>query len=301
MTSPPSSKPRPEPVVEHTAERPLRALLASIVDYAGLFPPAGLDMAAAVRAYDRYRRGEHAWMLGSFVVPSDRIAELAECMPDSMSGSAWPLSVLVPSLGAAPASSDRRFEVTALEVAPQELGAIVAGRDAAARVRVFYEVRLNDEMEARLDAVARAGGAAKVRTGGVTAEAFPPAPRLAAFVHACAERGLAFKATAGLHHPKRGCYPLTYEPGSTVAYMYGFLDLALVAALLRSRRIDEVEAAELLTRHSEPMAPEPDGLRWHGHVISSVEIAALRDDLFLSFGSCSFEEPVADLERIGLL
>jgi hypothetical protein len=166
---------------------------------------------------------------------------------------------------------------------------------------VFFEVPLDERMEARLDAVARVGGAAKVRTGGVTADAFPPAARLAAFIHACIDRGLAFKATAGLHHPQRGCYPLTYEPGSVSANMYGFLDLSLVAALLRSRRIDTGEAAEFLTRHADPPVPAPDGVRWKGHAISPADIAALRYELFLSFGSCSFEEPLADLKRIGLL
>ena len=47
----------------------LRALLTGVIDYAGLFPPAALPMADAVRNYDAYRNGEHAWMLGRFVVP----------------------------------------------------------------------------------------------------------------------------------------------------------------------------------------------------------------------------------------
>jgi hypothetical protein len=83
--------------------------------------------------------------------------------------------------------------------------------------------------------------------------------------------------------------------------MYGFLDLALVAALLRSRRIDIAEAAELLSGSSAAVVPERDAVRWSGHVVSSAEMSALRSRLFLSFGSCSFEEPVADLTRTGLL
>ena len=53
----------------------LRALLAGIVDYAGLFPPAGLDMPAAVRNYASYRTDDHAWMLGRFVVPASRLGK----------------------------------------------------------------------------------------------------------------------------------------------------------------------------------------------------------------------------------
>jgi hypothetical protein len=303
VTSLPSSKPRPEAAVEDSAPPgPLRALLASIIDYAGLFPPASLDMPAAVRAYQRYRGGEHAWMLGTFVVPLARMDELAASATGPTAADPWPLSVLVPSLADVPSSFATSFDVRSLEVAPQEPDAIrLVGARTSEQVRVFYEVPLDDRMEARLDAVARAGAAAKVRTGGVTAAAFPGATRLAELVRGCAERGVAFKATAGLHHPRRGCYALTYEPRSPTANMYGFLDLALVAALLRSRRIDIAEAAELLSGGSAAVVPERDAVRWSGHVVSSAEMSALRSRLFLSFGSCSFEEPVADLTRTGLL
>jgi hypothetical protein len=140
-----------------------------------------------------------------------------------------------------------------------------------------------------------------VRTGGVTAEAFPAASRLAEFASACADRALAFKATAGLHHPTHGCYALTYEPRSPSANMYGFLDLALVAALLRSERIGTAEAAELLSGDTGRVTFDGEGVRWNGHAISTTEIRAMRSELFLSFGSCSFEEPVADLQNMGLL
>ena len=40
----------------------LRALLAGIIDYAGMFPPAKLPLDVAVKNYDAYKKGEHAWM-----------------------------------------------------------------------------------------------------------------------------------------------------------------------------------------------------------------------------------------------
>ena len=53
----------------------LRALLSGVVDYAGLFPPAGLPLDQAIRNYARYRQGSDAWMLGRFVIPAARLAE----------------------------------------------------------------------------------------------------------------------------------------------------------------------------------------------------------------------------------
>ncbi len=268
-------------------------MLASLIDYAGLFPPASLEIGAAASAYDRHRRGAHAWMLGAFVVPLAKIPELRE--------TTWPLSVLVTSLDAL-STRFNGLEVRALEVAPLEPEAIRAGRHGEIEgARVFYEVPLDDRMEARLDAIAELRAAAKVRTGGTTPEAFPSATSLAELIHGCAERGLAFKATAGLHHPVRGRYALTYQLGSPWSEMYGFLDLALVSELIRSRRVDVAEAARLLTSGTDALAADTDGIDWNGHRISAIDLESLRSTFFLSFGSCSFAEPAADLERIGLL
>jgi hypothetical protein len=240
-------------------------------------------------------------MLGAFVVPAARISELTAVLPES-GASSLPVSVVAPSLAALPKSYDGRLEIRALEIAPQEPQAILAESGYSPEgVQAFFEVPLDERMESRLDAIERIGASAKVRTGGVTAEAFPPARRLAELVRACAERGVPFKATAGLHNANHGCYPLTYDRESASTSMFGFLDLALVAALLRSARLDIGEAALLLTGSPDAVAREGDGLRWKGHHISITEIAGLRETLFLSFGSCSFEEPVADLKRMGLL
>ena len=66
--------------------RSQKALLANLIDYAGLFPPAALSMEEAVRNYARYREGEHAWMLGRFVVPEARAHEVPEDFPKSVLG-----------------------------------------------------------------------------------------------------------------------------------------------------------------------------------------------------------------------
>lgn len=55
----------------------LRVLLHEIIDYAGLFPPARLEMQPALANYLRYHSGPHAWMLGRFVCPCTRLEELA--------------------------------------------------------------------------------------------------------------------------------------------------------------------------------------------------------------------------------
>jgi hypothetical protein len=302
MTSLPSSTPRTDDLgVSRAAavDGAVRAMLAEIVDYAGLFPPTGLDMPSAVRAYERYRTGEHAWMLGAFVVPAARLGELAAAVERIGASRPWSISVLVPSLGdAVRVSVPDGLHVRAVEVGPVEPEEIHAENGG---VQHFHEVPLDERMDARLDAILRAGAAAKVRTGGVEARSFPTADRLARFVDGCAERRVPFKATAGLHHPVRGRYMLTYERDSARCEMFGFLEVALVSALLWHRRVDVHEAAALLGGRASNVELSSDGLRWAGHRVSAGEAAAVRRSFFRSFGSCSFDEPVSALARLGFL
>src|SRR5215813_2993183 len=75
----------------------LRALLNELIDYAGVFPPASLDMKTAVRNYSEYRAGDHAWMLGRFVLPVQKLEEftqafIEECCYEQVSP--WLLSIV---------------------------------------------------------------------------------------------------------------------------------------------------------------------------------------------------------------
>ena len=68
-----------EPMTEEARVRPsVAALLSNIVDYAGLFPPAKLDMATTVQNYARFLDGPDAWLLERLVVPAARLDEFEE-------------------------------------------------------------------------------------------------------------------------------------------------------------------------------------------------------------------------------
>ena len=243
----------------------LRALLEGLIDYAGLFPPAALSMQDAVRNYARYREEQYAWALGRFVVPGDRVTEVP---PE------FPLSVL---------GID---EVKAATVADVER--IAEEADG----RIVY-VEINDVT--LLDAIARHGLRAKIRTGGVTADAFPPIDDVARFLRACKRAGVAFKATAGLHHPLRCVKPLTYAPDAPIGTMHGFVNVFLAAALLE--QADEILAEE----DWRVFAFDEDGASWRGHRVGTDALRTMRREFAISFGSCSFEEPIGDLRALGWL
>jgi hypothetical protein len=121
---------------------------------------------------------------------------------------------------------------------------------------------------------------------------------VAAFIVACAERRLPFKATAGLHHPIRALQPLTYGADAPRAVLHGFLNVFLAAAFAWHGQ-----------RNIEPILAELDGnafrfderAYWRDWSLDAGQIREARAQFSHSFGSCSFEEPVGDLEALGLL
>jgi hypothetical protein len=140
-----------------------------------------------------------------------------------------------------------------------------------------------------------------VRTGGITPGAVPSAEELVRFFEACAAAGVAFKATAGLHHAIRGCYALTYEPGSQTDAMHGFLNVTIGAAIVYAAG-DSLEAVgALLEPSAETFEFGANGLAWRGRTISNSDLAATRRLFFKSFGSCSVQEPIDELTRLRLL
>lgn len=288
----------------------LEKLLADLIDYAGLFPPAKLDMNPAVEEYARQRQSDRRWMLARFILPLGRLDEFIDAAADHFDGNPWPLSVLVAgdatearrTIDAFNEAHRGRAAIEAVETRRDSPADIVTAGEALGGLSVFYELPHREpDLGPWMDAVAQAGGAAKIRSGGVTAEAFPSSEDVARFIAAAVDAGVPFKATAGLHHPLRGDYRLTYEPDSPTGTMHGFLNVFLTAAGLRSGILDQAKAAELLEERSTDVTVEGDGLRWGDHHFSTAQLDDARRHFALSYGSCSFAEPVEDLETLGIL
>ena len=130
-----------------------------------------------------------------------------------------------------------------------------------------------------LDEVAARGLRAKVRCGG---ERVPSVEELAEFIRGCRSRGLVFKATAGLHH--------AYPTGSGE---HGFLNV-LAASVFGNEE-------EALRERSPAFALDATSFRWRDQEAPATRLADVRASLFHSVGSCSFFEPVAELDQLGIL
>ncbi|HEX5387378.1 MAG TPA: hypothetical protein VFW66_11790 [Gemmatimonadales bacterium] len=298
------------------AEGPLRALLQGAIDYAGLFPPARLDMRSAAAEYAAQHTGPDRWALGRFVVPAARLAELAEAMPDAPLAGSWQLSAISGPDLAADLSAITRFneqQADRARVSAIELRAVPGGATSAraigpaletirdrigAGIETYAELPIAQDPAPLIAELARSGGRAKVRTGGVTPDAFPAPDHLLRFIARAVAARVPFKATAGLHHALRGCYPLTYEPGSARAPMYGYLNLTLTAAGL-SHGMDESAARRLLEESSAAAFRfEDGGVGWGDAWLTAADLAEARRDVVLGFGSCSFREPMDELRAL---
>jgi hypothetical protein len=301
-----------------------RAAFGALVDYAGLFPPAKLAMADAVAEYDAAQSGPHAWMLGRFIVPGSRLAELIEAIG---SREAFALSVIVDAeadarrwFGSAQRSlgdiagyrlNEARIRIEALEaplpplLSQREtydatLGqfAGLVARAGLRELEVYAEwprdERWHELLPSAMTAAARSRLGAKIRCGGLTAEAFPSVPDVAAFLDAAATEHVAFKATAGLHHPVRHH---NVEAGVT---MHGFLNLLAAAAL--AHRVSR-ETLEQILAEEDPAAFcfDDESMAWRDDRVVLDEIATARRDDFIAYGSCSFSEPVDDLTALAIL
>ena len=305
------------PGSEETVVGSLRELLRGLIDYAGLFPPARLDMAATVDRYARGLRGSEAWMVGRIIIPAGRLDEFEEhagaLFPRDAAAEPWRVSALTAPAGADGLAGDLERIVTFNEghedpsaglavIDVIELTAAAPSQIETALGRIpdelfpFFELPIDDDPRGLVAALAGSDAGAKVRTGGLTAESFPAAGDLSRFILACAAADTPFKATAGLHHPVRQHHE------SVQTRMYGFFNVFVAACLVHASVLDEPAAAALL----EEEAPESfvfgdDELAWRGHRLRRAGIEKAREHFAISFGSCSFDEPREDLRRLKLL
>jgi hypothetical protein len=288
-----------------------RALLTGLIDYAGLFPPAGLGMEDAVAEHARHNAEPEAWMLGRFVSPAARFDELEPALKRHFDTES---PLLVTAL-VGPAFETHAAEVVAFNTRHAGVARVVsvefrafsraeleAALDTIPPGLVIYvELPLDDALDELLPIVKARGARAKVRTGGVVPDVIPEPEPLARFLEACTWAEVPFKATAGLHHAVRAEHPLTYETHAPRSMMHGFLNVFTAAALaLGATKKADLEDV-LRETDAATFRLEEEGLFWRDRHVTTEDVMRVRRDLAISFGSCSFAEPVADLRSLGII
>lgn len=301
-----------------------RVALQGLIDYAGLFPPTSLSMEEAVAEYRSARAGPHSWMVDRFVCAASRLEELAGVLTPTMTAGEppWPVAAVADGggddwLAAASADAARVAAFTAelaggagVEVVeirlpragPEEVGPLaVAVLEAFDRV-VFFEVPWATTDPAGLIAALasvrrewRRALGVKVRSGGISEEAFPPPEAVAVFIAACHDHHLPLKATAGLHHPVRH-----HDPATGFTH-HGFFNLLGASALARKGASLDLLTEVLADDDPGSFRLDRSGLHWRGRRLGGGLVAEARRELLVGYGSCSIDEPVEDLTALGVL
>ncbi|MET7331637.1 hypothetical protein [Nonomuraea sp. NPDC005650] len=250
------------------------SVYTALVDDAGLFPPTSLHMDEALARNRRDLEHGSSVLTHRFLCPASRLHRLRdmEYRPRRIG--------LIVDQEEVPAFDDLPVDFVEIRLPPGTTIEALAGRlRLPAGVRLFVEVAAG-----KVGVEVPGGVGLKVRCGGLTADTFPPAEHLAAFLGFCVERDVPFKATAGLHHAVRH-----FDPALGVD-RHGFLNLVLAVC----------EAVD--GRDPVPVLRTTDV----GHLVRlaqgvSEDTAKRARRLLVSYGSCSTSTPVEDLRTLGLI
>lgn len=268
------------------------SLFSRLCDDAAMFPPGNAPFSRAVSDHFQHLESPHADLMGPFVLPADKLPGLTSLLAGRDEGS---LDIAVTAALNEVASVLARAadlpgaELMAIEVSvPKDsspasvVDALDTNLGGARPPLVFVEIPRDDRRSVMIRALAGTGFRAKFRTGGVRMDDYPDVNELADTILTAVAAEVEFKATAGLHHAIRNDDP------RTGASQHGFLNLIAAADAARSgERADVVE--QLAER-------QPDLLTERIH---SIDHMVRRT--FLSFGTCSIDEPVNELTSLGLL
>jgi hypothetical protein len=136
----------------------------------------------------------------------------------------------------------------------------------------------------------------KLRCGGEIPAAFPSAEQIGTSLYNAAQAGIPFKATAGLHHP----FPRIEE--IMRVKQHGFINLFSAAMFLKAQKVDRESVTEILEdENRDNFQLKGERLVWKERSLSMNDIESIRHNFAISFGSCSFTEPLDDLRHAGLI
>jgi hypothetical protein len=299
----------------------LRALLDQTIDYAGMFPPCALQLESALRNQASYVRSSQAWMLNGFVLPvgqfnaatkfisqfdSSHPLRVAAVGPKTTNAAGFfdALENVVTAVRSCSQSDVNLISVSHLEMfLPDDVDSVSlkAARAIVGALPMFWEA----PPEKAKQTIALIAGhnsdndtptfGYKLRTGGVTADAFPTSAQIACALVTAAIHQLPIKFTAGLHHPIR------QFRDEVKTKMHGFLNV-LGAAVLAAEHQWNADHAVTMLEDEDPhsFSFTDDFFAWRDWKIDAERLQRRRK-FVRSFGSCSFDEPRDDLRSLDLL
>ena len=319
----------------------MRAFMHGLVDYAGLFPPAALDMETAVKQYAGFRGDPEAWMLGRFIVPAGRLSELASCSEKHLASiDPWGISVLLghrenvaESLdvlsGQCQAIIDFEAKTKALasvevleiplpaqatvKELPGFLNAFLDGlkSEGVQGREVFWELPPSTPEELELPVLKVVADLARLRSGAGKATL-----RVGAKLRCGGVTPEAFPSVERIARVIAHCrdlglplkctagmhHPIRHQAQEPKVMMHGFLNVFGAGLMAHAHDWNAYQLAEVIgDTEAKSFHFEAGEFRWHDHTVEAEFLRGLRSQYLCGFGSCSFDEPRDDLQNLGLL
>jgi len=296
----------------------LRALLGRSIDYAGMFPPCSLELEPALQNQAEYVRSADSWMLSAFVLPIGKFADAAKLLSqfdhhhllrisalggkiENAKNFAAELENAIETIRAFQKERGDKVSVVQLEMfLPADVDLAGLNKAASAigdlKLQSFWETSA-ESAEQTIALLARAKQPSfgyKLRTGGVTTDAFPSSVPIARAILASTKHHVPIKFTAGLHHPIR------QFRDEVKTEMHGFLNVLGAGVLSAEHHWDEAQTIEMLEdQRAQSFEFHDTVFAWRDWEITIDRIKARRK-FVTSFGSCSFNEPRDDLRALNL-
>jgi hypothetical protein len=317
----------------------LRTLLDGVVDYAGLFPPAGLSMEEAVARYAEHRKGDESWMLSHFICPVARLGEFETEARDLFWETPWTLSLLgkgeddpwewideitreIHEVAAFEERHEGRVAARALEVPfpgklladpdpvevrpwIEELNQIFGSRNTSID-QVFLEIGFPDDWSDVLPRLFETLGGASASTSCVSVGVKIRTGGLTPEAIPTCKQVASFLLTAHENRlPAKATaglhHPYRHFSESVGSLMHGFLNVFAGAALVHAEEIDRDRLIALLDdQEARHFTYNDEGMAWTAYACPVDRIRSARESLLVTFGSCSLSEPVEDLTTAGL-
>src|SRR5438477_779651 len=299
----------------------LRALLEHSIDYAGMFPPCSLELEPALGNQARYVRSDDSWMLNAFVLPVGQFESARQFLSQFEPIHPLRISALGPKTENAAAFGEALVEtyegiqmlskhnvdlvsISQLEMflpGDVDLSLLQEARSILGSLPAFWEAPA-ERAERTIALLAEQNSNAdyptfgyKMRTGGVTADAFPASAQIASALVVPATHQVPIKFTAGLHHPLR-----QYRE-EVQTKMHGFLNVLGAAVLAAEPRWDANQTAIMLDDENPDSFLFTDDFFARREWRIDTNRLQYRRRIVASLGSCSFDEPRDDLRALNLL
>lgn len=287
----------------------LRAFASGLIDYAGLFPPASLELSQVVENYITYHKWAEHWMLARLICPVTQLNELGKNI--RMLGGVENKVGVIGLVGSAASSTEIGTNINAfhqkygdsaqIESIECKLNELETKEAISSLVSLtpyttFFETTNSDRIDEVLKLLQQVGAGFKLRCGGLKAQEFPSVEEMARSIILCREANVPVKFTAGLHHPLR------HYNQTTLCKMHGYVNVFGGAMLDHVHHLPQKELENILSdEESSHFQFTDDAFQWNNLSIDVETITSLRQSSILSYGSCSFEEPIDDMKELGWL